>query len=47
MDSFKRTLRRRLFWLFVIVAGVLVYAAAANAKGGGGLGSKLASRMTK
>ncbi len=36
MDSFKRTLRRMLIWLFVIAAGVLIYADASNAKGGGG-----------
>ena len=38
MDSFKRTLRRRLIWLFVIVAGVLIYADVSDAKGGGGHG---------
>ena len=38
MDSFKRTLRRRLIWLFVIVAGVLIYADTSDAKGGGGHG---------
>ena len=38
MDSFKRTLRRRLIWLFVIAAVVLLYADASNAKGGGGHG---------
>lgn len=38
MDSFKRTLRRRLVWLFVIVAGVLLYADVSDAKGGGGHG---------
>ena len=38
MDSFKLTLRRRLVWLFVIVAGVLLYADVSDAKGGGGHG---------
>ena len=38
MDSFKRTLRRRLIWLFVIAAGVLIYADVSDAKGGGGHG---------
>jgi hypothetical protein len=38
VDSFKRTLRRRLIWLFVIVAGVLIYADVSDAKGGGGHG---------
>ena len=38
MDSFKRTLRRRLIWLFVIVAVVLLYADVSDAKGGGGHG---------
>ena len=38
MDSFKRNLRRRLIWLFVIVAGVLLYADVSDAKGGGGHG---------
>lgn len=38
MDSFKRTLRRRLVWLFVIVACVLLYADVSDAKGGGGHG---------
>ena len=38
MDSFKRTLRRRLFWLFVIAAVVLLYADVSDAKGGGGHG---------
>ena len=37
MDSFKRTLRRRLIWLFVIAA-VLLYADVSDAKGGGGHG---------
>ena len=32
----KRTLRRRLIWLFVIAAGVLIYADVSDAKGGGG-----------
>lgn len=31
----KDTLRRRVVWLFVVVVCLLVYAAAANAKGGG------------
>lgn len=38
MDSFKRTLRRRLIWLFVIAAVVLLYADVSDAKGGGGHG---------
>lgn len=38
MDSFKRNLRRRLVWLFVIAAGVLLYADVSDAKGGGGHG---------
>lgn len=38
MDSFKRTLRRRLIWLFVIVAVVLLCADVSDAKGGGGHG---------
>ena len=38
MDSFKRTLRRRLVWLFVIAAVVLIYADVSDAKGGGGHG---------
>lgn len=38
MDSFKRTLRRRLIWLFVIAAVVLIYADVSDAKGGGGHG---------
>ena len=38
MDSFKRTLRRRLIWLFVIAAVVLLYADVSDAKGGGGQG---------
>lgn len=38
MDSFKRTLRRRLIWLFVIAAVVLLYADLSDAKGGGGHG---------
>ena len=38
MDSFKRTLRRRLIWLFVIAAFVLLYADVSDAKGGGGHG---------
>ena len=38
MDSFKRTLRRRLIWLFVIAACVLIYADVSDAKGGGGHG---------
>ena len=38
MDSFKRTLRRRLIWLFVIVVCVLLYADVSDAKGGGGHG---------
>ena len=38
MDSFKRTLRRRLIWLFVIAASVLIYADVSDAKGGGGHG---------
>jgi hypothetical protein len=38
VDSFKRTLRRRLIWLFVIVAVVLLYADVSDAKGGGGHG---------
>lgn len=38
MDSFKRTLRRRLIWLFVIASGVLIYADVSDAKGGGGHG---------
>jgi hypothetical protein len=38
VGSFKRTLRRRLIWLFVIVAVVLLYADVSDAKGGGGHG---------
>jgi hypothetical protein len=38
VDSFKRTLRRRLIWLFVIVAVVLLCADVSDAKGGGGHG---------
>ena len=38
MDSFKRTLRRRLIWLFVIAAVVLLYADVSDAKGSGGHG---------
>ena len=38
MDSFKRTLRRRLIWLFVIAAVMLLYADVSDAKGGGGHG---------
>ena len=38
MDSFKRTLRRRLIWLFVLAAVVLIYADVSDAKGGGGHG---------
>ena len=38
MNSFKRTLRRRLIWLFVIASGVLIYADVSDAKGGGGHG---------
>ena len=38
MDSFKRTLRHRLIWLFVIAAVVLLYADVSDAKGGGGHG---------
>ena len=38
MDSFKRTLRRMLIWLFVIAAVVLLYADVSDAKGGGGHG---------
>ena len=38
MDSFKRTLRRRLIWLFVIAAVVLIYADVSDAKGSGGHG---------
>ena len=42
----KDTLRRRVVWLFVVVVCLLVYAAAANAKGGGHGGGHASSHAS-